>query len=145
VRRSARFVLALAMAGCGAGQDPSLDVPATAAPPSAPAPVTGYDVVLAGEGSGTASVRLVPERSEVCYEVAVEGLDDVTGAHIHRGRAGESGPVVLDLAPSDGTTWEGCAAANRVTVEEIAADPGGFYVSVHTKAFPNGAVRGQIA
>jgi hypothetical protein len=162
-RRGVRFVLfvlpAALGAACGAGQDPSLPVPTTA-PTSVGAPSTtpaaaDFEVELSGatvvpgpgddDGTGTARLRLVPERSEVCYEIEVAGIEPPTGAHIHQAPAGEAGDVVLDVSPSTSGPWEGCVAANQVLLEQVASDPSGFYVNVHTADLPNGALRGQLS
>ena len=38
-----------------------------------------------------------------------------------------------------------CASAEASLISEIAQNPAGFYVNVHTSDFPGGAVRGQLA
>lgn len=157
-------LLALAVAeACGSGQDPSLDVPAassSSAAQGAGSSTTSGDgapdleIALTGEavapgpgdedGTGTARLTLVPERSEVCYEVVVEGIDPPTAAHIHEAPAGESGDVRLDISPPVSGEWKGCAAGDQVLLEELATSPERFYVNVHNEAFPNGALRGQL-
>lgn len=95
----------------------------------------------------------------LCYLVLVDGiaeLDQSPGngraAHIHRGVAGENGPVVANLAfPTDGqaadclTEGEDGKGMAPGIVAEILANPEGFYVNVHNNEFPNGAVRAQLA
>jgi hypothetical protein len=89
-------------------------------------------------------ITLVPERGEVCYELTVRNIDPATKAHIHQAARGAAGDVVLDLTPPTGGTSKGCAAATTVLVEQIDADPQSFYVNVHSEAYPDGAVRGQL-
>ena len=98
------------------------------------------------DGQGTATVRLAVERSEVCFTIAVIDIAAPTQAHLHRAPAGQSGDVVLNLAPpeADGTS-EGCAAADSILLGEIESAPEQFYVNVHNEEFPQGAVRGQLA
>jgi len=38
----------------------------------------------------------------------------------------------------------GCARVSKSRAEALNANPGNFYVNVHTAALPNGAVRGQL-
>lgn len=154
--------LALVVTGaCGSDQDPSMDVPATSTSTSVGSPTTAgadaadFEIELTGaavapgpgdeDGTGTARLTLVPERSEVCYEVVVDGIDPPTAAHIHEAPAGESGDVVLDMSPPSSGEWRSCAAGDQVLLEQLATSPERFYVNVHNEAFPNGAVRGQLA
>ena len=95
----------------------------------------------------------------LCYVVIVDKiaeLDKAPGdgraAHIHRGAAGQNGPVVANLAwpqggeasdcLTEGEDGKGMAAG---IVQEILANPEGFYVNVHNSQYPNGAVRAQLA
>jgi hypothetical protein len=98
------------------------------------------------DGSGSATITLDPETGEVCWELSVENIADVTASHIHVGAEGESGDVVvpLDVDGFSGTSDE-CADAGDADLDAILADPAGFYVNIHTDDFPAGAIRGQLA
>jgi hypothetical protein len=107
------------------------------------------EVTLAGgadgdaSGSGTATVTVDPAALKVCYKVATT-LKDATMAHIHKGAAGVSGPVVVPFAnPTDGKT-SGCAPVSKAVADELLAHPADYYVNVHTPKFPKGAIRGQL-
>ena len=82
-----------------------------------------------GSGAGVLDVR--PRRS---LEAAL--------AHIHKGRAGVSGPVFIPL----GKTYKakGCVAAPKKSIDAVESNPNGFYVNVHNTKYPNGIVRGQL-
>lgn len=101
------------------------------------------------DGSGEADVTVDVNNNEVCVQYSsVDGIDNVTAAHIHRGSADESGPIVVTLAvPTPGTDDDEPTChkdADRDVVTAIASNPSGFYVNVHTEEFPAGAIRGQL-
>ena len=96
------------------------------------------------DGFGDALVDVVGD-GLVCVTLSAQRLDRVTAAHIHRAPVGAAGPVVVALpAPVFGRAAD-CLDTDPALVAELAAAPDGFYVNVHTAAFPNGAVRGQLA
>jgi hypothetical protein len=113
-----------------------------------------FQVALTGEaespagdpvGTGTATVRLRAGQGQVCYQLAAKNLPAAAAAHIHRGDSGVAGPVVVPLTTPNATgASSGCASAARTLVKAILADPGSFYVNVHTSEFPGGAIRGQL-
>jgi hypothetical protein len=97
-------------------------------------------------GTGTATVRLRAGQGQVCYRIAAANLPPAVAAHIHRGAAGTSGPVIIPLAtPNKAGIVGGCATAARALVASILATPASFYVNVHTAEFPAGAIRGQLS
>jgi hypothetical protein len=96
------------------------------------------------DGSGTAHVWATPGLEQICYDLTVTGVEDVTLAHIHVGPATEAGPVVVPLqAPTSGSS-SGCVSVSRDLVVAIVSDPSAYYVNVHSLDFPAGAVRGQL-
>lgn len=96
------------------------------------------------DGVGEVSLDLIGD-GQLCLRLHVRGIDRPTMAHIHDGDAGVAGPIGVPLpTPIFGTVF-GCVGVEPPLFAAIAADPGGFYVDVHTAAFPAGAVRGQLA
>ncbi len=98
-------------------------------------PVTG----ATGSGSATVTIRL--GKGELCYTLTVSGVTNVTAAHIHR--ASPDAIVVPLTAPTSGTS-SGCVSVDKTLLQEILNNPGAFYVNVHTTAYPNGQVRGDL-
>lgn len=98
------------------------------------------------DGSGTAAITIDPDTGEVCWDLTVENIADVTASHIHVGAAGVDGGVVvpLDVDGFSGTS-DGCVDASDSDLDAILADPAGFYVNIHTEDYPAGAIRGQLA
>jgi hypothetical protein len=93
-------------------------------------------------GSGTATVTIQLGKEQLCYTLTVSGLTGVTAAHIHRG---STGAIVVPLtAPTSGTS-SGCVTVAKALLKEILANPAAFYVNVHTTAFPNGQIRGDLS
>lgn len=98
----------------------------------------------------------------LCYNLQVKRIAELElapgngrAAHIHRGKAGENGPVVANLAwPQDGQAADCLDARLRPAqfpggegdsvVADILANPENYYVNVHNTEFPSGAVRGQL-
>jgi hypothetical protein len=99
------------------------------------------------DGTGSASVTIDTANSQVCYTLFVQNLTlPAAAAHIHRGTAGEGGDVVVpfDIVPDATGNAVSCVAVDAALLSEIAQNPAGFYVNVHTSDFPDGAVRGQV-
>jgi hypothetical protein len=95
-------------------------------------------------GAGTGKFTIDEAAGAFCYEVT---WNDKTGepnnGHIHRGKKGSPGPVVINLGALPGTPKD-CVKADAAVLKEIAANPEGFYVNLHTNRYPTGAIRGQL-
>jgi hypothetical protein len=119
-----------------------------AAPAAVATTLNGARAVgAAGDPDGRGFAGLVLDGETVYYYVNVAGTAAPTSAHVHRGRAGENGPVVIgfivDPVPVGGVI-AGSIATSPALAGEILADPPAFYVNVHNADFPGGAVRGQL-
>jgi hypothetical protein len=93
---------------------------------------------------GTARINLDDARGQVCYTLSYEGIPKPSAGHIHRGTAGTSGPVAVNLDPAANGN-QACVAGDPSVLQEIQSNPGGFYVNLHTADYPDGAIRGQLA
>ena len=92
---------------------------------------------------GKAQLDVNPSEHRVCFKMAYDGIDHPTGAHIHRGRPGENGPMAVDLH-LEASGNQGCAGAPYGVLRAMQADPHGFYLQLHTHDFPDGVMRGQL-
>ncbi len=81
--------------------------------------------------------------------------ETVTNMHIHRGAVGIPGPVVVpanfgaavDVTAGSGAFFRAAQTTDPVilaVIEEVLANPGRFYVNVHSLTFPGGIMRGQL-
>ncbi|TLX49895.1 CHRD domain-containing protein [Pseudoalteromonas ruthenica] len=79
-------------------------------------------------------------------QVLTSGVSDATMAHIHTGNLGENGPVLVALEQDMENANRWMAPADTAITADIFAilASGGHYVNIHTPAFPNGEIRGQI-
>lgn len=97
------------------------------------------------DGAGSAQITVNVGQTEVCYNLAVSGIDTATAAHIHIGAPDVAGPVVVPLAaPTSGSSSD-CATVSRELAKDILKNPSDYYVNVHNATFPAGAVRGQLS
>jgi hypothetical protein len=97
-------------------------------------------------GHGHAVIRVYPAR--VCYTLTARRIKPATLAHIHKGRKGVAGPVVV---PTDGSSFKpprptssGCEAISNKLSNKLRQSPSHYYVNVHNKPYPEGAIRGQL-
>ncbi len=91
--------------------------------------------------TGTAKVVIDAAAKTLCYEVSwSKETGEPNAGHIHKGGKGLSGPVTVSFKalPKD------CVTADEGALKQIAADPAGHYVNLHTDAYPTGAIRGQL-
>ncbi|HSL46217.1 MAG TPA: CHRD domain-containing protein, partial [Anaerolineales bacterium] len=98
------------------------------------------------DGMGAASVRVNPDQNQICFGLAVSGIEPATAAHIHVGAPDEAGPVVVPLTPPDANgSSNGCVSdVDTALIQNILQNPEQYYVNVHNAEFPDGAVRGQL-
>jgi Fe2+ transport system protein FeoA len=132
-------------------------IPATAAkqpPTAAKQPLATLNAKLTTEmpgpgdpnGHGTAMFQVY--KTKLCYKLSVMGIKPATEAHIHQGAKGQTGPIVV---PTDQTSFNlprptstGCEPIPSSLSTAIRQNPSNYYVNVHNKPYPEGAIRGQL-
>jgi hypothetical protein len=99
------------------------------------------------DGFGTAVAEIVSP-TKICFSVIVSKIDKPTEFHIHQGVKGTNGDVAVPFVPPPGGNPgfnAGCTSGlSPLLVNRIRRNPTAYYVNVHTAAFPEGAVRGQL-
>jgi hypothetical protein len=86
-------------------------------------------------------------KTEICFGIVVDKIGTPTAAHIHPGKAGETGPPLVTLThPTSGNPGasSGCTDVSSDTFNAIRNSPSDFYINVHNAEFPGGAIRGQL-
>ena len=112
------------------------------------AKLSGGEVVPVADpdGSGTATIKVDDEKRSVCFKLSLNGIDEPIAAHIHKAPKGKNGDPVLRLSTGVPLSQSGCVKkVSASLVKQISAKPAGFYVNIHTNAFPDGAIRGQLS
>jgi hypothetical protein len=109
---------------------------------------------------GAAEFEATMGGKELKYKLTVEGIENVTAAHIHIGKKGKNGPPVAGLfaGPKKEGTFSGTLGEGTITDKDLvgplagktvkdlikALRSGELYVNVHTDKYPDGELRGQI-
>ena len=94
-------------------------------------------------GTGFVVVTFNANKGTACWKFkGVKGIAAPNGAHIHKGRKGVSGPVVIPFGASYKAS--GCQKAAKGLIEAIETNPNRYYVNIHNAKYPGGALRGQL-
>jgi hypothetical protein len=135
-------------------------------PPETP---TTPSLGVTTETTADVQVRVAEDLSSFAFVLNVNDGSGVTQAHLHCGRPGENGPVVVFLSPlnaegqdvngklAEGTRTNQQIEAGAEACEELIGRPvrniasltaaafdGLIYANVHTVTNPAGEVRGQL-
>jgi hypothetical protein len=122
------------------------------------AKLSGQDEVppTDSQATGMAEFTLMGTDS-VMYSVNATNIQGVTAGHIHSGKQGENGPIVVTLFKYDSPMnqvsesgsitadkLEGPMAGKQLLDLSTAMSNGETYVNIHTEQNPNGEIRGQV-
>jgi hypothetical protein len=150
-RARTRLTVALAAAAATA-----LLAPVGAAGAPLTANLKGKDEVPgpgAKQGGGSAVIKAKKSQGKVCYELEWRKIAAPNAAHIHKGVAGEAGPIKVPLFTTQqvGEAKTGCVTEDAVgnplskkLIKKLKKAPEQFYVNIHNAEFPDGAIRGQL-
>lgn len=102
------------------------------------------------DGMGRARIRVEPNEGWLCFRVGWRDIARPKAAHVHRGGPAVAGPVKVELfagaaLPASIDAVHGCVENVRERLlRKIQRHPERFYVNVHNRPFPDGAIRGQL-
>ena len=96
-------------------------------------------VKASSSGSGSITVN---DDGSVSGSVTAKGFTP-TAAHIHEGKAGSNGKVIVPFT-KEGDTFSAPAGAKLTTDQMKAFKAGDLYVNIHSAAHPGGEVRAQL-
>jgi hypothetical protein len=116
------------------------------------------------QATGSATFTVTTDENRMSYRIHVINIDKVTMAHIHSGKIGQNGPVVVTLFQSKAATTtspikNGILSQGTITSANLEGplkgkqisdlvkliNDGNAYANVHTKQNPKGEIRGQIS
>jgi hypothetical protein len=124
------------------------------------AKLSGEQEVLPVQSSASGMAWFKPMQNSIKFELKVTSMQAVTQGHIHSGKMGENGPVVVTLYKSEPPTpqTKGILAKGNITANMLegpmkgkqisdlvtAMQNGETYTNVNTEQHPKGEIRGQI-
>jgi hypothetical protein len=102
-----------------------------------------------GDPKGSAEGLVRVQGDKVSFAFSWKGISAPTLGHIHQGARGTNGDVKVPLfttaMPATVTDAAGVVTVSDPTIADaLRANPDDFYLNLHTKEFPGGAVRGQL-
>ena len=97
-------------------------------------------VMTGASGSGMVTVG---SDCGVKAKITVTGMD-ATAAHIHQGKAGANGPVIVPFTKSGDNTFVAPEGAKMNEAQCAAYKAGDTYVNVHSDKNKGGEVRAQL-
>lgn len=142
-RRIAAFALIACFAVLGAG-------PATAADAYLYTILTGAAERPGPgdpDGIGRAVITINDSTNQLCLALQFANVSlPTSGLHIHIAPPTAPGPIVVPFAnPTTNQFYQCVTVANEDLLDNIAANPGQYYLNLHTlPGFGPGAIRGQL-
>jgi CHRD domain len=119
--------------------------------------LTGEEEVPPVQTDAKGIAEITPGSADsIGYTVNATDIQGVTAGHVHFGKTGENGPIVVTLfkydSPQDEVSESGTITADKLEgpmagkqISDLAAAGanGTLYVNIHTEKNPNGEIRGQ--
>jgi hypothetical protein len=130
-------------------------------PPNIVINLTGNEEVPPVQTEATGVAEFIPLGEDspdepIAYTVNATNIEGATAGHVHLGKQGENGPVVVTLfnydSPMNDVSENGTITADKLEgpmagmqISDLAAAGanGTLYVNIHTEQNPDGEIRGQ--
>ena len=107
------------------------------------ATLTGAQEVPANASTATGDATLTFNTTTKIFTLAVtHTIASPTNGHIHKAAVGVSGGVIFPFASFTSPISYTSPALDAT--QEADLNAGLYYVNIHTSAFPNGEIRGQL-
>jgi hypothetical protein len=121
--------------------------------------LTGANEVPPVNSTASGTTVFINNQTFIEYDISVSDLYNATAAHIHQGRAGNNGPIVVTLYnttdPSPGlfggfsgnitaSLLEGPLRGHELSELIDIMSNGQAYVNIHSIKYKNGEIRDQI-
>ena len=121
--------------------------------------MTGAKEVPPAKSMATGTASFLNNQTVIDYDLSVSDLYNATAAHIHQGKVGANGPIVVTLYktsdPSPGlfggysgnitsSMLEGPLKGKQLAALVDLLGNGQAYVNVHTIKYKNGEIRDQV-
>lgn len=102
--------------------------------------------IFTNNAAASGSIGMTMDRvtGEICFGVETTGIEPPYPAHIHRGELGVKGPVAVDFTPQSDVGLK-CINVPPKNVQEILANPEGYYAEMHDATNKTLTIRGQIS
>jgi len=118
--------------------------------------LTGSEEVPPVQTEATGVVEISPTNDGIGYTINATDIEGATAGHIHLGKKGENGPIVVTLFKYDSPMnevsenstitadkLEGPMAGKQLSDLADAGNNGTLYINIHTERNPDGEIRGQ--
>jgi hypothetical protein len=119
--------------------------------------LSGSEEVPPVQTDATGVIEFIPMGADsIGYNVNATNIEGVTAGHVHLGKQGENGPIVVTLfnydSPMNGVSesgtitadkLEGPMAGKQISDLGAAGTNGSLYFNIHTEQNPDGEIRGQ--
>lgn len=94
------------------------------------------------KASGKSTITVADDRT-VSGSVIIDDMV-ATAAHIHRGAAGQNGPVTIPLSKTSDKVFSVPANTRLTDAQYADYKAGNLYINVHSTAHPAGEIRVQL-